>query len=54
MPFAAIWMDLNIVLLNENSQRQISYDIIFMWNITQIKLQRKQTYVYQRRKGEVG
>ena len=30
MPFAAIWMDLEIIILNEVSQtegRQISYDI---------------------------
>ena len=40
MPFAAIWMDLNIILLSKKSQRQISYDIIFMWN----KITQQQNY----------
>ena len=33
MPFAATWMDLEIIILSEVSQRQISYDIIFTWNL---------------------
>ena len=33
MPFAATWMDLEIITLSEVSQRQISYDIIYMWNL---------------------
>ena len=33
MPFAATWMDLEIVILSEASQRQISYDITYMWNL---------------------
>ena len=33
MPFVATWMDLEIILLSEVSQRQISYDIIYMWNL---------------------
>ena len=40
MPFAAIWMELNIILLSKKSQRQISYDIIFMWN----KITQQQNY----------
>ena len=30
MPFAATWMDLEIIILSEVSQRQISYDITYM------------------------
>ena len=30
MPFAATWMDLEIIIL---SQRRIPYDITYMWNL---------------------
>ena len=33
MPFIAIWMGLEIVILNEVRQRQISYDITYMGNL---------------------
>ena len=35
MPFAATWMDLEIVILSEVSQteKEISYDIAYMWNL---------------------
>ena len=33
MPSAATWMDLEIVILSEVSQRQISYDITHMWDL---------------------
>ena len=35
MPFAATWMDLVIIIRSEASQteRQISYDIAYMWNL---------------------
>ena len=36
MPFAATWMDLEIVILSEvqsDRERQISYDIAWMWNL---------------------
>ena len=64
MPFAATWMDLEIVILSEVRQRQISYDITCMWNLKkmiqmnlhtkqkQTHRHRKQTYGYQRGKGE--
>ena len=64
MPFAATWMDLEIVILSDVRQRQISYDIAYMWTLKkmiQINLftkqkqthrLRKQTYGYQR--GKVG
>ena len=32
MPFAATWMDLDIIL-SEDRERQISYDITYMWNL---------------------
>ena len=37
-PFAAIWMDLEIVILSEVShrERQISYDITYMWNLKEM------------------
>ena len=37
MPFAATWVDLEIVILSEVSQTQkdkLSYDIAYMWNLT--------------------
>ena len=33
MPFAATWMYLEIIILSEVRQRQISYDITYMWNL---------------------
>ena len=33
MPFAATWMDQEIILLSEVRQRQTSYDITYMWNL---------------------
>ena len=33
MPFAATWMDLEIIILSAVSQRQISYDIVYIWNL---------------------
>ena len=33
MPFAAIWLDLEIVILSEVRERQISYGISYMWNL---------------------
>ena len=33
MPSAAPWIDLEIIILIEVSQRQISYDIAYMWNM---------------------
>ena len=32
MPFAATWMNLEIIIQSEVRQRQISYDITHMWN----------------------
>ena len=33
MPFAATLMDLEIIILNEVRERQISYDITYMWSL---------------------
>ena len=33
MPFAATWIDLEIIILNEVRERQIPYDIAYMWNL---------------------
>ena len=33
MPFAVTWMDLEILILSEVRQRQILYDITYMWNL---------------------
>ena len=37
MPFAATWMDLEIIILSKvksHRERQIPYDIAYMWNLT--------------------
>ena len=33
MPFAATWMDLEMIILSEIRERQISNDVIYMWNL---------------------
>ena len=34
MPFSAIWMDLEIIILSKvGKERQIPYDITYMWNL---------------------
>ena len=33
MSFAAIWIDIEIIMLSEVSQTQILYDIVYMWNL---------------------
>ena len=55
MPFAATWMQLEIIILNEVSQEEkdkIPYDITYMWNlkyytnelISETESQREQTW----------
>ena len=61
MPFAATWMDLEIIILSEASHtdRDKYHDITYMWNLKndtneliakqkQTHRHRKQTYGYQR------
>ena len=33
IPSAVTWMDTDIAILSEVSQRQISYDIAYMWKL---------------------
>ena len=33
MPFAGTWMNLEIIILSEVSERPTSYDITYMWNL---------------------
>ena len=33
MLFKATWTDLEIIILSEASQKQISYNITYMWNL---------------------
>ena len=33
MPFATIWIELEIIILSEVRQRQIPYGITYMWNL---------------------
>ena len=34
MPFAATWLDLEIIILSKSErERQISYDISYLWNL---------------------
>ena len=53
MPFASSWMDLEMIILREVSQRQMSHDITHRWSLilkTQMNLltKQKQTYRYQK------
>ena len=37
MPFVATWMDLEIIILSEVSQREIPHEITYMWNLKKKK-----------------
>lgn len=45
MPSAAMWVDLEIMILTELSQRQIPYTIIYMWNIKWIQMNYSQNRI---------
>ena len=44
--YAATWVDLEVIILSEVSQRQISYDITYMWNLK--KNDTNRTYIQNR------
>ena len=54
MPFAATWIDLEFIILSEvTRQRQISYDITYMWNLKkmiQMNWSTKQKKIHRHRK----
>ena len=33
MPFAATWMDLEIIILSEVNQSEKDHDVAYMWNL---------------------
>ena len=39
LPFAATWMNLEIIILSEARERVISYDIAYMWNLKKKMIQ---------------
>ena len=56
MPFAATRMDLKIIMLSDIHQRQIPYDITYMWNlkkVTQMNLSAKQKQTHKHREQSV-
>ena len=38
MPSGATWMDLEIIILSEVNQRQVSYDVTCVESVTQMNL----------------
>ena len=63
MTFPATWMDLEIIILSELSERQTSYDVTYMWNLKKriqmnLFVEQKQTHrlckVYGYQRGQVG
>ena len=49
MPFAAAWMELEILILSELRKRQISYDISYMrlQNMAQMNISTKQKQTHR-------
>ena len=56
MPFTATWMDLEIIILNQVSQRQTSYDIAYrkLNKKIQMNLFTKQKQMHRHRKQTYG
>ena len=57
MPFAATWMDLEIIRLRSKSERerQIPYDITYVWNlkynINELSMKQKQPHKPEKTSG---
>ena len=53
MPFAATWMNLEIIILSEVvRKRQMSYNIVYIWNlkkVIQMNLFTKQKQTYKQK-----
>ena len=48
MPFAATWMDVDIIIVSEVRQRQISYDTTFAGNLKKKKMQQINLFTKQK------
>ena len=47
MPFAATWMQLEMIILSEVRKRKIPYNITYMWNLkcdTNLPIKQKQVH----------
>ena len=51
MPFAATWMDLQIIIKVKETARQMPYDATYMWNLKhdtkELSTKQKQTHRYR-------
>ena len=55
MPFAATWMDLEIIMLSEVSQtEEDKYHITYVWNLKKMNLFIKQKQTHRHRKQTYG
>lgn len=36
LPFETTWLDLEGIMLNELRERQILYDLVYMWNLKKV------------------
>ena len=38
-PFAAMWIDLEVIILSKSDrERQLSYNIVYVWNLKKIQM----------------
>ena len=54
MSFVATRMDLEMIILSEVRKRKIPYDILYMWNMTQVNLSVKQKQTHRHREQTCG